>query len=90
MPKKQGLVGSTEWVEQHAQELEHAAAYFNVDVAVAGPDFSASAVPSLKEFVRGVTRSVPSPLGGTVYQQWRLNHASDAEPPAASPKLPDR
>ena len=36
-----------------------------------GPDFSASAVPSLKEFVREVTRSVPSPLGGTVYQQWK-------------------
>ncbi len=36
-----------------------------------GPDFSASAVPSLKEFVRDVTRSVPSPVAGTVYRQWR-------------------
>ena len=68
--EEEGLIGSTEWVEQHAKTLERAVAYFNVDVAVSGPDFSASAVPSLKQFVREVTRSVPSPLGGTVYQQW--------------------
>ena len=41
--EEEGLIGSTEWVEQHAQALEKAVAYFNVDVAVAGPDFSASA-----------------------------------------------
>ena len=62
--EEEGLIGSTEWVEQHAKTLEHAVAYFNIDVAVAGPDFSASAVPSLKQFVRELTRSVPSPLGG--------------------------
>jgi N-acetylated-alpha-linked acidic dipeptidase len=70
--EEQGLMGSTEWVEQHAQTLEHAVAYFNVDVAVSGPDFSASAVPSLKPFVREVTRAVPSPLGATVYDQWKM------------------
>jgi N-acetylated-alpha-linked acidic dipeptidase len=48
-------------------------AYFNVDVAVAGPDFGAEAVPSLKQFVREVTREVPSPKGGTVYSEWKLN-----------------
>jgi N-acetylated-alpha-linked acidic dipeptidase len=62
-------------VEQNAQALEHAVAYFNTDVAVAGADFSASAVPSLKQFLRELTRSVPSPLGGTVYQQWRIKSA---------------
>jgi len=83
--EEQGLIGSTEWVEQHGQALEHAVAYFNVDVAVSGPDFSASAVPSLKQFVREVTRSVPSPLGATVYDQWKSartegnpNRTSDA------------
>jgi N-acetylated-alpha-linked acidic dipeptidase len=86
--EEQGLVGSTEWVEQHAQALEHAVAYFNVDAAVSGPDFSASAVPSLKEFVRSVTRAVPSPMGGSVYQEWRLNHPSDGESQAANAKLP--
>jgi hypothetical protein len=59
--EEEGLIGSTEWVEQHAKALEHAVAYFNTDVAVSGPDFSASAVPSLKQFLRELTRSVPSP-----------------------------
>ncbi|MGO9338545.1 MAG: M28 family metallopeptidase [Terracidiphilus sp.] len=69
--EEEGLIGSTEWVEQHAKTLERAVAYFNVDVGVAGPDFSAAAVPSLKQFVRELTRSVPSPLGATVYDQWK-------------------
>ncbi|MFZ0689606.1 MAG: transferrin receptor-like dimerization domain-containing protein, partial [Acidobacteriaceae bacterium] len=38
---------------------------------VSGPNFEASAVPSLKEFVRDVTKAVPSPKGGTVYDQWK-------------------
>ncbi len=81
--EEQGLIGSTEWVEGHVAQLQHAVAYFNVDVAVAGPDFSASAVPSLKQFVREVARSVPSPAGGTVFQQWRAHHANKAEHPSA-------
>ena len=77
--EEEGLIGSTEWVEQQAQTLDHAVAYFNMDVGVAGPNFSASAVPSLKQFVRDVTQSVPSALKGTVYEQWRLNrgHADE-------------
>ena len=77
--EEEGLVGSTEWVEQNAKALEHAVAYFNTDVGVCGPNFSAAAVPSLKEFLRELTRSVPSPLGGTVYQQWRINSAAGNE-----------
>ncbi|MGA9071944.1 MAG: M28 family metallopeptidase [Terracidiphilus sp.] len=77
--EEQGLIGSTEWVEQNAAALEHAVAYFNTDVAVAGSDFSASAVPSLKQFLRELTRSVRSPLGGTVYQQWRIGHPAREE-----------
>ena len=82
--EEEGLIGSTEWVEQNAQALEHAVAYFNTDVAVAGADFSASAVPSLKQFLRQVTRSVPSPLGGTLYQQWRINSAGATKAQPAS------
>jgi N-acetylated-alpha-linked acidic dipeptidase len=77
--EEEGLVGSTEWVEQNAKALQHAVAYFNTDVGVAGPDFSAAADPSLKEFIRELTRSVPSPMGGTVYQQWRINSAGGNE-----------
>ncbi|HKN21093.1 MAG TPA: M28 family metallopeptidase [Terracidiphilus sp.] len=77
--EEEGLIGSTEWVEQQGRTLDHAVAYFNVDVGVSGPDFTASAVPSLKEFIRNVARSVPSPLGGTVYQTWRLKPSSESE-----------
>ena len=85
--EEEGLVGSTEWVEQQGRALDHAVAYFNVDVAVSGPDFSASAVPSLKEFVRNIARSVPSPVTGSVFSQWHLkslsgdeHHGSNAPP----------
>jgi N-acetylated-alpha-linked acidic dipeptidase len=69
--EEEGLIGSTEWGEQHEKDLVNAAAYFNMDVAVSGPKFGASAVPSLKQFVRDVTKAVPSPKGGTVYDNWR-------------------
>jgi N-acetylated-alpha-linked acidic dipeptidase len=69
--EEEGLIGSTEWAEEHANHLAHAVAYFNTDVAATGPDFNASAVPSLKQFVREVTREVTSPSGGTVYDQWK-------------------
>ena len=74
--EEEGLIGSTEWVEEHARVLAHAVAYFNVDVAVAGPDFGAEAVPSLKQFIREVTREVPSPKGGTVYSVWAAANAA--------------
>ncbi len=73
--EEEGLIGSTEWVEQHPDEMKHAVAYFNMDVGVSGPDFDAEAVPSLKQFVRDVTMQVPSPNGGTVYEQWKKQQA---------------
>ena len=69
--EEEGLMGSTEWGEDHAQELANAVAYFNMDVAVSGKKFGASGVPSLKEFIREISRAVPSPQGGTVYEAWR-------------------
>ncbi len=78
--EEEGLMGSTEWVEQHESELAGSPAYFNVDVAVSGPKFGASAVPSLKQFIRDVTKAVPSPKGGTVYEAWQK--ASQPEGPS--------
>jgi N-acetylated-alpha-linked acidic dipeptidase len=69
--EEEGLMGSTEFAEQHAKELGRAVAYFNMDAAVSGPDFSASSVPSLKQYLRDVAKSVPSPKGGSVYDQWK-------------------
>ena len=76
--EEEGLMGSTEWAEQHQAELAHAVGYFNVDVGVDGPNFSASAVPSLKQFVRDVTKAVPSPAGSTVYDVWKEKQAKDS------------
>ena len=73
--EEEGLIGSTEWVEQHSSEMRETVAYFNMDVGVAGPNFHASAVPSLKQFLREVTRDVASPAGGTVYDRWLESQA---------------
>jgi N-acetylated-alpha-linked acidic dipeptidase len=78
--EEEGLMGSTEWVEQHEADLRNSPAYFNVDVAVSGTKFGASSVPSLKQFLRDVTKIVPSPKGGTVYEQWQK--ASEPNAPA--------
>jgi N-acetylated-alpha-linked acidic dipeptidase len=68
-----GLLGSTEWVEANRATLqERAIAYINTDVGVTGPNFSASATPSLNAFVRDVTRDVKDPSSGrSVYDAWR-------------------
>jgi len=63
----------------NARPVSYTHLYFNIDVGVSGPDFTASAVPSLKEFVRDIARSVPSPLGGSVYRLWHLKPALDSE-----------
>jgi N-acetylated-alpha-linked acidic dipeptidase len=74
--EEEGLIGSTEWGEQHPEIEKTAVAYFNTDVAVSGPKFGGAAVPSLKQFVRDVAKTVPDPSGGTVYEQWlKLNKA---------------
>jgi N-acetylated-alpha-linked acidic dipeptidase len=83
--EEEGLMGSTEWAEQHESELANAAAYFNMDVAVSGPKFGASSVPSLKQFLRDIAKAVPSPKGGTVYEAWqKVDHAGSlsAQSPA--------
>ena len=77
--EEEGLIGSTEWGEQHETELANAVAYFNVDVAVSGSKFGASSVPTLKQFIRDVTRVVPSPKGGMLYDEWRKTSQSGAD-----------
>jgi N-acetylated-alpha-linked acidic dipeptidase len=75
--EEEGLMGSTEWAEQHASELSASPAYFNMDVAVSGPKFGASSVPSLKQFIRDVTKAVPAAKGGTVYEAWQKGDQSE-------------
>jgi N-acetylated-alpha-linked acidic dipeptidase len=56
------LTSSTEWGEQLASDLRRrAVAYINVDSAVSGPAFTASAVPSLARAVAEAARDVRHP-----------------------------
>ena len=77
--EEQGLMGSTEWAEQHAQEMSNAVAYFNMDVAVAGQKFGASSVPSLKQFIRDLSKDVPAPDGRPLYQVWKEQKEKEKE-----------
>jgi N-acetylated-alpha-linked acidic dipeptidase len=79
--EEEGLIGSTEWGEQNETALANAIAYFNMDVAVAGPKFGASSVPSLKQFLRDVAKAVSAPDGGTVYDAWKKSSSNDASGP---------
>ncbi|HVG31255.1 MAG TPA: M28 family metallopeptidase [Pyrinomonadaceae bacterium] len=71
--EEQGLIGSTEWAEENAGELkEKAVAYLNMDVAVSGPNFGASSVPTMWKLVRAATRDVRDPkTGKSLYQAWQ-------------------
>ncbi len=81
-----GLIGSVEWVEQHQAELANAVAYINMDSGVSGPRFGASAVPSLKEFVRDIAKIVPAADGhGTAYDAWQ--RAREAPPKMPEPQV---
>src|SRR5271154_2539844 len=82
--EEEGLIGSTEWGEDHETELANAVAYFNVDVAVSGSKFGAASVPSLKQFLRDVAKAVPSPAGGSVYDAWQ----KETQPGAESVQVP--
>src|SRR6185295_5322049 len=67
------LTGSTEWGEEHGEDLARdAVACLNVDASTSGDQLSASAVPSLRPLLYEAARSVPDPKGrGTVYDVWR-------------------
>lgn len=68
-----GVVGSTEWVEDHKDWLDdEAIAYLNIDQAVTGHHFSAQASPLLYQLLYQVTDEVvDSRTGLTVYQAWK-------------------
>ncbi|KAI3915348.1 hypothetical protein MKX01_035607 [Papaver californicum] len=68
-----GLIGSTEWVEENREMLaSRAVAYLNMDCAVSGPGFYASATPQLEGLLREVARQVQDPDNSsqTIYDSW--------------------
>lgn len=66
------LLGSTEYGEDKAKYLsKNVLAYVNVDVAVAGSQFTAGASPSLNSLVQSVTKRIDYPKGGSLHKHWK-------------------
>ncbi|HCV43770.1 MAG TPA: folate hydrolase, partial [Bacteroidetes bacterium] len=62
--EEQGLLGSTEWVEAHADELkQHATVYFNSDSNERG-FLNMGGSHSLEKFINGVARDIEDPETG--------------------------
>ena len=79
-----GLVGSTEWAEDHAEELDQKAALMlNVDSAVSGHDLDLDGIPSLRDLILDAAAAVTDPrTGKDLKTQWiaarRAAWASDS------------
>jgi N-acetylated-alpha-linked acidic dipeptidase len=68
-----GIIGSTEWVEANQARLKSGCvAYINLDMASMGPQFGASATPSLYRAIMDAAKVVPQAGDATrtVYQDW--------------------
>ena len=74
------LLGSTEWVETHADELrEHAAVYINTDGNDRGV-LNMGGSHSLEQFINGVARDIEDPeTKTTVWQRAQLNKIAEAK-----------
>jgi N-acetylated-alpha-linked acidic dipeptidase len=74
------LLGSTEWVETHADELrEHAAVYINTDGNDRGP-LTMGGSHSLEQFINGVARDIDDPeTKMTVWQRAQLSKIDEAK-----------
>jgi N-acetylated-alpha-linked acidic dipeptidase len=74
------LLGSTEWVETHADELrEHAAVYINTDGNDRGV-LTMNGSHSLEQFINGVARDIEDPESKmTVWKRAELNAIAQAK-----------
>ncbi len=74
------LLGSTEWVEAHAEELrQHAAVYINTDGNDRGL-FEMAGSHSLEQFINGVARDIEDPeTRMTVWQRSHLSQIANAK-----------
>jgi len=70
--EEQGLLGSTEWVEDLTTELNaKAAIYVNRDAGAGGLNFNSSAVHSLTPFLHELARSIqPDGASTSLYDGW--------------------
>ena len=79
--EEQGLIGSTEWVEAHADELRaKAVAYLNTDSNGRG-FFYAAGSHTLQRFINEVSREIRDPGSSlTVWKRSQLAQLPDASP----------
>jgi len=92
--EEQGLLGSTEFVEDLAAELKaKAAVYVNRDAGAGGLTFSGSGVHSLTPFLHELARSIqPEGETSTLYDGWLARAreqapARDGAPPVETPPV---
>jgi N-acetylated-alpha-linked acidic dipeptidase len=80
-----GLLGSTEWVEMHAEELKNkAAVYINTDSNGRG-FLGMSGSHTLEKFINEVAKSVPDPQTKmTVWERTRANQIVNGSPASRS------
>ncbi|MEP0710554.1 MAG: M28 family peptidase, partial [Algoriphagus sp.] len=73
--EEQGVIGSTEWVEQFTDELgAKGVIYMNFDGAVSGRNFGISAAPTLKNLIIQASKEVAFPDSSkTVFEVWAGN-----------------
>lgn len=79
--EEQGLIGSTEWAEHHADELkEKAAVYINTDSNGRG-FLGIGGSHTLEKFINEVAKSVPDPQTKlTVWERTRANQIVNGSP----------
>jgi N-acetylated-alpha-linked acidic dipeptidase len=89
--EEEGLLGSTEWAEAHAEELRrHAVAYINTDANGRG-FLNASGSHTLEEFVNGVAKDVVDPEKNIpVWRRLQLKRIADAKSPQDRKELRTR
>ncbi len=80
--EEEGLLGSTEWAETHADELrQHAAAYINTDGNGRGY-LSCSGSHTLEKFINGVAKDIEDPEKKiSVWKRSQLERIAKAESP---------
>ena len=89
--EEEGLLGSTEWAEAHAEELRrHAVAYINTDANGRGY-LNASGSHTLEEFVNGVAKDVVDPEKNIpVRRRLQLKRIADSKSPEDRQELRTR
>jgi N-acetylated-alpha-linked acidic dipeptidase len=80
--EEEGLLGSTEWAEAHADELrQHAVAYINSDTNGRGYLFAGGS-HTLEKFLNGVARDITDPEKKiSVWKRLQLQRIAEAQTP---------